>query len=1026
MLQKSKNERMGESAIGRVQKRTMLKRQRWAIVLALIAVVLLVVALFVVKYFVERYQYVDVDGTVYDIVKVNDVYVLCHENGEEVYKTEDGYYQTKASTLLKLDPASGEYLVYAVVDTYDTEEQYVQNVLLYGKMTYDVNSQKDKSKQIKKIEVFNSNEQVEYTFERVRGNKFALKGYEDLVYDTDKFTSLAFTTGTAFASMSLENPKMKDGKIDMCEYGLAEEERTRTVTDSEGNETEETYFYKPVYYIITAENGDWHKIIIGDKTVAENGRYAFYAGGETFDGNGKKTVWEAREKIYIVDNSTNPLGYSGMEDILLGRIEDLISPMLVYPMSQNTFFDVRDFKIYHDIDYEKILEALEKEYGDLDEIGEGGIDEEEFYEFYNKVFEENSKKICDFSYEDLDLRQGTLNAHKPYISHLEYAGGYQINSENIDLVLYNIYATDFLGVEKLSPSDEDLASEKYGNLDEAKYVIAYYFKTVDDKGETVYIENNFRVSEKINGVFYAYSEAYDMIVSVSESSFDFLEWEEKEWYYTNYIHLNIGHVSSITVESPKGDYKFEIDDSASTMLSYTATNFGEVSEGEKKYTVMWDSASGKYLLYKDGEAMKPTYSGDYFIAPQFYVPGTPEDERYLFAETSPVDVNGDGVQDYTAYYFYRVAYDMNEKKFYLGAQISIADSQGNKVTEDQNKVAPILMETDYYVTNTGYLFLNSKDTYLGQCVEEKYGKLNRGKWCNGRVYVSLAEGKYVLLNTETGEWSILDDIRSKVFFCDDQNSRFAERAVVIDPKYENGKLVKYGEVYYPTTEKTLQYDEASGRIQAYNASAREWELAKTDECTIGFWNKGAYYVTDGGNIIAVNEESGELGYVSVNASENHVAEIIANGKVLNYLISTEDYAGKTVDITATDNFKQMFVGMLQASIEGMSELSEEEKAALRELDDFSSDDANNPCQLKITIHAKDYYGNTHDVVYRFYQYSERKSYMTVEKISAEDGYQSSSTEAYGNFYVSRTFTDMIINNSYKVVNQIEVDSTGKY
>lgn len=1021
MLQKNKNERMGESAVGRVQKRTMLKKQRWAIVISLIAIALLIAALFVVKYYVERYEYVDVDGTVYDIVKVNDVYVLCYENGEQVYKTEEGYYQTKASTLLSLDPTSGQYAVYAIVDTYDTEEQYAQNFLLYGKMTYDSSSQKDKSKLIKKIEVFNSN--GSYSFERVKGNNFALKEYEDLSHDVNKFSSLAFTCGTAFASMRLENPKMSNGSIDMCEYGLAEEVRTRTETDDEENEIQVEYNYVPAYYIVTAENGDWHKIVVGDATVTGSGRYALYAGGETFDANGKKTVWEAREKVYIIDNSTNPLGYSGMEDVLLGRIEDLLTPMLVYPMNQNNYFDVHNFKIYQNIDYGKIHEALEEKYGNIDEIDGVEIDEEEFYEFYDKVFEENSKKMCDFSYQELDLRQGTLNDHKPYASHLEYAAGYTINSDNIDTVLYSIYATEFLSIEKLSPDDETL--DAYG-LDEAAYIVSYYFKTKDDKGETVYIENSFKVSEKNeDGVFYAYSEAYDMIVGVSESSFDFLEWEEKEWYYTNYIHLNIGHLSSITIESPKGNYSFEIDDSASSMLSYSSIPLGEVMEGEKKYEVVWNSASGKYELYSEGKVLAPLYQGDYFVAPQVYVPGVAEDERYLFVETAPIDVNGDGKQDYTAYYFYRVAYDMNEKKFYLGAQISIADSEGNKVAADQNKVASLLRETEYFITNSNYLFLNPRDSYIGECIDEKYGNLKRGKWCNGKIFVSSA-GKYVLVNTDTGEWSVVNDIKSKIFFCDNQNSRFAERAVVIAPVYENGKLVKYGETYYPTTQKKLQFNESSGRIEAYNASARIWEVANSEECTIGFWNEGAYYVTEGGNIVVVNEESGEMGHVTVTASEKHVAEIIANGKLLDYLISTEDYAGNPVDITAIDNFKQMYVGMLQASIEGMSELSEEEKAAFRELDDFSSDDPSNPCQLKITIHASDYYGNAHDVVYRFYRYSERKSYLTIEKISSDDGYKSVSTEAYGNFYVSRTFTDMIINNSYKVVNQIEVESTGKY
>ena len=52
----------------------------------------------------------------------------------------------------------------------------------------------------------------------------------------------------------------------------------------------------------------------------------------------------------------------------------------------------------------------------------------------------------------------------------------------------------------------------------------YYYTTVD--GESGYIPNNVEVSKKTDdGVFYAYSSMYDMIVAVDESSFEFLEWE---------------------------------------------------------------------------------------------------------------------------------------------------------------------------------------------------------------------------------------------------------------------------------------------------------------------------------------------------------------------------------------------------------------------------------------------------------------------------------------------------------------------
>ena len=192
------------------------------------------------------------------------------------------------------------------------------------------------------------------------------------------------------------------------------------------------------------------------------------------------------------------------------------------------------------------------------------------------------------------------------------------------------------------------------------------------------------------------------------------------------------------------------------------------------------------------------------------------------------------------------------------------------------------------------------------------------------------------------------------------------------------------------------------------------------------WSSGTYYVTEGGNIVVVNDTTGDYGLIGINTSENYVADVIANGSLLDYHIPTTNHVGTEVISSAMDNFKQFYGGLLYASLEGMAELSEEEKEAFKALDNFSDDSATNPCQLKITVYATDFYGNRHDVVYRFYQYSERKSYITIEKIYYEDGYASNSQMAYGSFYVLRTFADKMIEDALKIINAQEVTAITKY
>ena len=1000
MLEKNVNPNTGESAIKRVKERNMLKRQRLAIVLMVAAIALLVVALLVVNYLVQIYSFEDLDGTVYRIKKVNGLYELCYKGDGPCDRNSDGYYQTDLGTLVQIDPATGESKIYAVVDTFETEEVgYAQYVLMFKQLTYDASSTKDSSKVIKSIEVHN--EFGGYTFERGEGNNFYIANHEDAPYNKETFAQLAVACGYTLSMRRLENPKMlaDNSGVDYAEYGLVAETRTRVETDEDGNEIEVEYEYQPAWYVITTMTGESHKVIIGDLVVSGTGYYAQY---------------EGRDTIYI-------LGSSGFKDVMLQRVETLVTPSIVYPMGLTDYFNVADFRIIHDIDYDAIADELEQMFGDPDSE-DITLDEDEFYAAYDELFAKYSTTACHFSYQDLDERRGSMYSYLPYVSNLEYTDGYYINSNKIDKVLYSLYDTAFTGVIKLDPTDEDF--EKYG-LDSAGHVIAYLYKTKDDSGKDVYIQNYVEISEKSEeGIYYAYSGMYDMIVGVEESSFGFLEWEELEWYDTSYIQLDISHVTDVIIESPEFSVHYELEDSASKYMTYLERSGSTFTQGGKTFNITKDLASGKYVLTSGGNKLSPIYKGDYLVAPLVYNKGVPQAENYLFVENSELDIDGNGENDSYAYYFYNVVYTQGQ--YYLAAQISLVDSQGNKLSEDRAMLGEPYMTTDYFVTNSGYLYLTNPDSYMGMELEEKYGSVNRGKWGKGNLFVT-ASDQYVLVNSETGEWSILDDISCGIYYGDKDSSRLSERAVEIPAKYDStGKLTRHPEVYYPTTEEKLRYDEESGGIQVYNSKEKIWEKATYSDCTIGIWNSGAYYLTGNQQLVIVNEVTGDWGIVTLATNEIYICDVIADGDVLDYNIQTTNHVGRLVNTNAMANFKQFYGGMLYASLEGMAELSEEEKAARRQLDDFTSDAEDNPCQLKVTILGYDLYGNRRDTVYRFYQYTERKSYITIEALHTPDPSTSDSTKAYGNFYVLRTFADKLIEDAKRIANAQEVTAVSKY
>lgn len=994
MSEKNNQANVDRSAIKRIQQRSMLKKQRLAIVFVSVAIALLIVALFAVNYLIDIYVFPDEDGTRYYIRKVNGAFELCYNNGEVLDKSDDGYYLTDLGTEVKLDPATGKYTVMLKVDLDGTEELgNGQNILIFKQLTYDSFKTNDQTKIIKSIEVHN--EFGSYSFERKTGNTFTIKGYEGIAFSQESFAQLAVSCGYTISAVRLESPMLnEDGSIDYSEYGLAPEVRTRTETGEDGNEIEVEYTYEPSWYVITTMSGDTHKVYIGDLTVTGTGYYAKY---------------EGRDKIYVLSSK-------GFEELVLQSVEKYITPMIVAPTDQNTYFDVSDFTIYDNIDHDGIIADLDEMFGDGEKEE---ISEEEFNKIYYELLEKNSHKVCQLSFTDMSSRKDTLYSYIPFTSKLEYADGYRINSDNVYDVLYELYDTSFTEVIKLDPDDDDL--KEYG-MYEAPYMILFYYRSENEKGETVYIENQVSVSAKTDdGIFYAYSPIFDMIVGVSESSFSFLEWNELAWYENNYIQFDIAHVEEIIIESPDVSVSFTIDDSVSRYMSYLPQSGAGFKEGDKTYNIVRNN--GKYSLSSNDNALPPVYSGDFLITPLQYTKGVDSGEGYLFYESKQVDANGDGSNDAIIFYIYNLYGTVGNYR--LAAIKRATTLSGEIIGEDELVWFDPQKNTDFFITASHYIYLADKNSYIGQKLDAKYMRdgNTRGRWGSGSLY-STADGQTVVVNSQTGEWSIISGMSCGIFFADGENSRLAGRALEIPEIVENGKIKLNAETYYPTTANDLYFDDETGDILVIDKKTKERRTATYEDCTIGIWCSGAYYATEGGNLVAVNEDTGDWGTVYLTSNESYVADVYADGKRLDYVIKTTNHVGRLVNTTAMDNFKQFYGSILYASFEGMAEISDEEKAEFRLHDDFSTGE--NGCQLKITVKAVDLYGNRRDITCRIYQYSERKSYITIEALSSEDGFASDSKNGYGNFYVLRSFADKIIEDAKRMINAEEIDSATKY
>ena len=652
-----------------------LRTQKRAIAVLVILSLVLAVALGVVSVIVDIYEYEDFDGIEYTIRKKQGEYGL-YKDGVICDINDDGYYMTDLGTQLEVDPETGEYTIYAVVDTTGTEVVGVnQRVLMFKQLTYDQSSTNDASKVIKRIEVHN--QKGEIIVNRGENNRFRVEGHDTAVLVDELFAQLSVGVGYTISMQRLENPvRLADGSIDYSEYGLAAETRVKLdeegkeILDDEGNPV--TYDYVPTWYTVTTMTDDTYTVTLGDATVSSAGYYARY---------------EDRDTIYIL-SSVN------LDAAVLQPVEALVTPMMVYPMSMNTYFQVTNFTYRSDIDYFSIYAGMVKELTGLDMTtvtpDENGnyppavealldmathlmeeMDEEAFAEMYDRYYQEHSRLVTKFSFIDMDERTDTLYSSLPYHMATEYMAGYLPNSDNIGSVLQTLYSMSFDGVAVLGPTDEEL--DAYG-LTNPAHEFSYIY--TDAEGQEW--GNYFVVSEQNeDGTYYGYSEIYDMIVVIPESQATYLGWEEIDWYEREYFLFNIAHVQEIKLESASMDAPvvFTLDNSKSDQSAGMNSELIEVyANGQKMdYTLTVTKPSGSTATETASYNFRRFYQA-LLTASMEGVAELSEEEMEEFRQTPDEDcylkitIHADDGKGETADLVYRF-YRYTERKAYMTVEV---------------------------------------------------------------------------------------------------------------------------------------------------------------------------------------------------------------------------------------------------------------------------------------------------------------------------------------------------------------------
>ena len=547
------------------KKSSLLRRRKIIIIIS----VLLVIASGIALYFINDYvnnviPYVDeADGTTYHIKSENGVWKMYTKDGI-LLPTEEafGYYVTDSGTLVEVKADTGVYYTRAVPDISDGELTEYEKVLIFKHV---------ESKNIRSIEVHN--QLGVYTFYRYDISKmqaddkgdFVLRGSPLLTVKKDMLSSLAVATGYPLATMRVDEPKMKDGKIDLSEYGLAPEKRTKTVLDKDGKEVEVEYDYTPTYYILTTTSGEKFKMIIGDRLINGGGYYAQYV---EINGESETT----RNKLYVLGTS--------IEYSILTEAKTFITPGIAYPVTQNDYYDVTDFSLI------------------------------------KKVNGEN-KNIVSFSFIPLADRTGTVLGSKPYVFTDDRSKAYQPNHDKIDSCLLAFMEPTINGIAVLSPTQAEraeyglmrVAVDAEGNpiynengtlkyVYDAPYTVSFKRTAKDDAGNKVNFLQTVYISEKNkNGNYYSYTTlefldsvststsnvtgiTFDMICEVSADTFNFLSYDEYDWTYPYVIETGIKYATLLTIKTNDYSASFTInnikdeDDNAIGIKS-SSSNGGE-------------------------------------------------------------------------------------------------------------------------------------------------------------------------------------------------------------------------------------------------------------------------------------------------------------------------------------------------------------------------------------------------------------------------------------------------------------------
>lgn len=806
--------------------------------------------------------------------------------------------------------------------------------------------------------------------------EFVIAGKEEVEYDPALFAALITNGGyplTPAGGKLLSPEKNPDGSINYASYGLIECDRV--------NASGETYHHVPSYYVFTDLEGNVHKIIIGDKIASNGGFYVRYEGVNATDAEmdaldkGEESSENAfsHNAVYILldtysmgfTTSYETFYYYSISDTFLAPIEKLVTPLVVPPTSTTTYFDVKNF-IISTLNYDKLHE----------DILEG-----------NDVVDGDYRDVwVNFTYYDIEERKNTVNASRPYVMGECELYGYQVNDGNVNECLLALMDLKCKSTQKISPEYSDFV--RYG-LDEPEYIL-YYELTATGEKPMLFISKLTK-----NDTYYVYSNLYDMIVEIDRSALSFLSWTDNEWITEDMYDTSIGYIDNVKIENGDWWASFDIE---MTMKLETKINTGAPSTFLQ--TLLCSNNRDRHILSlaTNINGNTDTPSGNVGII-TVEISTLKNYYKYIKEGNKTTGMSADEVKALEEFIDTISEFNYSDKTGELLSlhKVSLTDRIGN--------VHVVSIVFTYSATGeiSAYMQVNNEQSVCVFSLNayEAYEKIIFSEKVTANEEL-LAQSFYNSKYTNASATYDFDKITG-------ENSE-GETIILTEHKSEKIKPdgTRVTEYFLSNDYRVFFNVDGEDLVGVAHNFVRFYDMSDKDTTTNGAYETIKQFpyeftatqvrlvVADGnGNTLTIADGTLGDGSFSVKVTEDLVEVTDSNGNVTKYH-----------RFASTSIFSSFYASFMYATYEGICEIPEEQKEAFRTEDKWNA---------RITITTKlspDENGKCIEYVYKTYQYSERRAYITLN--------------GKGDFFVVRTFLDKIVDSSKQVFDNVLVDSSDRY